>query len=71
MYRGSVSFCVTELDIMIENTNVDTTLVFYGILNDCSELGTFFVIVGNVFDNGAVVEVPVGISDVIVEGLSS
>ena len=56
---------------MIENTNVDTTLVFYGILNDCSELGTFFVIVGNVFDNGAVVEVPVGISDVIVEGLSS
>ena len=71
MYRGSVSFCVTELDIMIENTNVDTTLVFYGILNNCSKLGTFFVVVGNVFDNGAVVEVPVGISDVIVEGLSS
>ena len=56
---------------MIENTNVDTTFVFYGILNNCSELGTFFVIVGDVFDNGAVVEVPVGISDVIVEGLSS
>ena len=40
---------------MIENANIDSTLVFDGILNNRSELGTFLVVVGNVSYNGAVV----------------